>query len=270
MLSTGESTLGSIVEDGGAKARVVDLPGMPFGGQSTEIASLIDELKDEFRENYGHALPTVLAHLSGNSDNLGIYKARFAEIKAEVRMALPPGIGTRLADAISILLVSCEILNEVMELAWDMEDIRTALIEPCLEISSQGTEGMRALESVHEFAITNLGNNVNGKEGDRYVEYQGAQIGVVNAKSISITKKFLKDFLSGKGFEPEAVFKEWLDKGWLDVYAGRSFEKQVAINGNQVRCVSLKAVAWSQLMADEDSCEGFVPLELDGDDDIDI
>lgn len=263
MLSTGESTLASIVEDGGAKARVIDLPGMPFSDQSAEIASLIDELKDEFRDNYGHALPTVLAHLSENSENLVVYQERFAAIKSEVRGVLPPGIGTRLADAISILLVSCEVLNDVLKLDWSIGDIRSALIEPCLEISSQGTEGVRALESVHEFAITNLGNQISSRESGTYIEYMGAQVGIVGAKSISIAKKFLRDFLADRGFEPEAVFKEWLSKGWLDVYTGRPFEKQVAINGNQIWCVSLKSVAWAQLRANEDVCDAFVSSELD-------
>ncbi|PKL41659.1 MAG: hypothetical protein CVV41_18070 [Candidatus Riflebacteria bacterium HGW-Riflebacteria-1] len=252
MISTGEANVLAMIQDGGGKARVLDLPGMPFKGQSPELADFIDSINAVINENYGHALPEVIAYLMGSPGKMEWVKVRFDEIKTEIRKLLPAGIGTRLAAIISVILVGGEIVNEVLGLDWNLEDVKTAMVEPCLQISTQGTEGQRALESLYEFSIGHRGclispshdaAEVSEEFKPAYISQFGADVGIVHRASLAITYSFAKKLLQERGFEPDAVFKEWKEKGWLDVYKGRNFEKQVNINGGKPWCICLNSKA---------------------------
>jgi hypothetical protein len=266
MISTGEASLLSVIGDGGAKARVLDLPGIPFGKKDKETADLVDSVLPLFKDNYGHALPHVLAHLMGRPDEMQKFISRYAQMNEDIRSQLPPGIGSRLSAIIAFILTGGEILNTALDLGWEMEDVKNAMLEPCIKLATQDTEGQQALEFIYEFAISHKGGDAkpgralsDGETIPAFITHMGSECGIIGSSHLAITHSYAKALLRQEGYEPDAVFKEWRENGWLDIGKGRQFEKQVSMNGGKPWCIFLNGKALKTLShCDyEDSAEIF-------------
>lgn len=256
MISTGEANLLQTIQDGGGKARVLDLPEMPFGDQNVAIADFIDEVKDVLSNNYGHAMLEVISSVAGNSEKLDSIFARFNEIKARLRKKLPHGIGTRQATMIATILAVGELTNEVLGLSWDLDDVEKAMVQPCLMASCIETEGRRALEFIYDFAVSNRERNSQGSLTNQ-VALRQSRIGDVNDSMVRIQQTILKKILKEQGFEPDAVLKEWKRENWIDTTNDKDhpYGKQIDIDGHKTWAVVINSKAIELLMAEHVSAQ---------------
>ena len=209
MISTGEANVLSSIQDGGGKARVLDLPELPFIEKNPEIAEMIDSVKKTISKNHGHALPMVIAHLTEKPERMQSLRGRFDQINSEIRKQLSSGVGTRQAAAISSVLLGAELLNEVMGLNWDLKDMEAAMVKPCQRVASHGSEGQRALEFIHSFAVSNLQKSENTV--GTLIIYRNEVRGQFDTDEISLTTAAAKRILTDNRFQPDAILKEWLE-----------------------------------------------------------
>ncbi len=274
--STGEANLLYEVKDGGARARVLDLPGMPFNRRSNEIGDMIDSVLSVVQENYGHAVVEVVADvLKEGSNSLTEYKARYEELCVEVRKALPPGIGIRLAKLVAFIVLSVEIVNKVMDLGWTTDDVRATLVDCAVKQAVDDSEGNKALSYIYNYSTANLGMpcDINGKiisytpnvnkmdDAGKFIKLTykmikrgQSDIGIIGEDCLIIIDSFIKDILKEKKFEPDSVFKEWKQKGYLK-YNGEGFTYQPTLFGKRPRVIYLNAAALKALQDTADENE---------------
>ena len=274
--STGEANLLYEVKDGGARARVLDLPDMPFKGKSNEIGDMIDSVLSAVQENYGHAVVEVVADvLKEGSNSLTEYKARHEELCVEVRKALPPGIGIRLAKLVAFIVLSVEIVNKVMDLGWTTDDVRATLVDCAVKQAVDDSEGNKALSYIYNYSTANLDmccdskgefvsdtpniNEMNDKRKFIKLTYKiikrgQSEIGIIGEDCLIIIDSFIKDILKEKKFEPDSVFKEWKQKGYLK-YNGEGFTYQPTLFGKRPRVIYLNAAALKALQDTADENE---------------
>ena len=269
--STGEANLLYEVKDGGARARVLDLSGMPFNRRSNEIGDMIDSVLSVVQENYGHAVVEVMADvLREGSNSLTEYKARHEELCVGVRKALPPGIGIRLAKLVAFIVLSVEIMNKVMSLEWTTDDVRSTLVDCAVKQAVSDSEGNKALSYIYNYSIANLGELCNSQGSDcsyvpsyiknekkiirshRIIQKGQAKIGIIGEDCLIIIDSFIKDILKDAKFEPDSVFKEWKQKGYLK-YIGEGFTTQPKLFGNRPRVIYLNAAAMKALGHNQDT-----------------
>ncbi len=251
MISTGEANILATVTDGGARARVLDLPDMPFNEVNSEIAEFIDSINDVIQENYGHALLMAMAHLTGDTGRIVDLKARINTINDEIRRLLSAGIGTRLSKIIAVILAGGEVINQCLGLNWNLEDIKMSMVKTCKQSAVHGTEGRRALELMYNFSVSNRSRNENCIPGELILN-NGAMAGFIRDETVCFIHPEFKKILKSNNFEPDAVLKEWDQRGWID--SGNSKDhphlKQIKIHGSKPWCVVINEKTMASLEAE--------------------
>lgn len=263
MISTGEANILSTVQDGGVKARILDLPDKPFKAISPEIANLIDSVNETIHSNYGHAILMTAAFLTAEQSHLKNFKVRFAEIEDDIRGELPSGIGTRLSKIIAVILAGGELINISLGLNWNMQDIRTAMLKPCLRVANQETEGRRALELAYEYSISHQLRDMDGRLGNTITKGH-AVIGVVESDRICFLPGSLREIMKDHGFEYDAVIKEWHERGWIDVSNDKyhPYQKQTYVGDRRTWTIFINSTTKSMLEAESERTQACTPPEI--------
>ncbi len=76
----------------------------------------------------------------------------------------------------------------------------------------------------------------------RIIQKGQAKIGIIGEDSLIIIDSFIKDILKDAKFEPDSVFKEWKQKGYLK-YIGEGFTSQQTLFGGRPRVIYLNQEA---------------------------
>jgi hypothetical protein len=223
VLSTGESNLLDLVPDGGAQARVLDLPGIPLLEKSPKAASFAEEIEELASEHHGFALPEIIQFFIDNPDELETQRERLQELVTEVKGKFPSGIGSRIAKMIATIVLGCEICNRILDLDWTTEDVIEALIEPCKQVAEEGSEGQQALDHVYSEMVS------LPKSTDNNISSYGKTIAKMDDEKLFVSSVGLKRLLEEGGYNKSAVIKEWARSGWLDGNPKENFQTRMEI-----------------------------------------
>lgn len=224
LISSGEQKVTSFSTDAGAKMRVLEIEGTPFGKVNAETAKIVEGLNIAFRSNFGHAGVRFVQWLNQNRDKWPEFRARFNEkAKAYIEAASSEKAG-RMATYAAAIAVTAELVHEALQLPFAFDD---PLAKLWAEISSEADDPVgakRALRHIKDWSVQHAHQFDGRFETDRNGNEVFPLGGIVGKwdngedyESIAYLRNVLVKELEGQKFNPDAIFAEWMKRDWLDV-----------------------------------------------------
>jgi uncharacterized protein (DUF927 family) len=159
VISTGEARLVDLSRDGGLAARVVEVWGLPFGGQGPRYAQIIDRLGAAIARTYGHAGPVFVRWLLAHRDEWDRWREQVRELAAEMGKRATRGITSRIATNLAVLEIAGRVMHRALDLPWRYESPVHALLGELLGDDAAGNDAtnrpLQALELAHGWAVAN-------------------------------------------------------------------------------------------------------------------
>lgn len=226
ILSTGEGRITEFTADGGARGRVLEVGGLPFG--SDRQGDLALQITAGVRRHYGHALPTLVRYLLAHRDSSTAWIRLYERIRRQLARGRS-NVADRLATYFAAIRVSGVLFHRACReagqpLLWHVptfEDI-------WLEIAGNSVDAdadVRALQHVLSWARSNeesfFGRHQMNRDGGPQAPRMGWagrwQLGA-DWEELAFLPSVLKDVLAqGEFHDHEAIKRAWLERGWRRV-----------------------------------------------------
>ena len=253
---TGESSILSITNSGGAFARLVSFSDKPFDLPVEEGRATTQALTRACFCHYGHVGPAFVRHLLTEPGLMDSVPTRFAVAAAELSAGLGAVAG-RLASSAAVLRVAADIFHEGLGLPQPRVDpwptLRAALeatdstedrIAEALDValtwaSTCGDRFLLAHASAEPFPP-------GGWDGKRAIGMAG---------DVAFVKEKLVERLKERGFDHATVFREWKRRGWTDCYPKKRFKRLRFGSAGKVRCIVVRGEAIRDLAPDENASD---------------
>lgn len=256
LVSNGERPLISYSRDGGAKARVLTLSGLPFEGEDDTTRLLTETINTEALQHYGHAGPLWLQWLLQNRDQLPVWQQRYRERKEVLARAAGSTVGARLAAYGALISFTGELLHEAFAmmgkpLTWVYTDPVTRLWEELTADSQDPVHAEQALRETITWAHANKASFWREATTDR--QPVGGWLGRwdfddKNWNQIAFDPVMLRQHLERSGYKPEEILDAWRQSGWILVAGSRrGHTRQVTLNGGKVYMVVIPRIALQSL-----------------------
>lgn len=247
---SGENAITAFSAEGGARARVITLQGLPFGEKSPRAARAVSRLQAGVAEHYGHAGPMIVqAILRGGPDLQEKIRDRYKERQRHYLDRIGQGglendAAPRMAGYFALVSVAASAFVKQCGLGWDHKAIIDEVWERSVASAGAADPAVRALAHVYEWAqvhesrfwLRTLGKNYQGWAG---IWRKGAW------GEIAFVPSVLTEVLQQGGFQPDAVLAGWKDRKWIKLDGNRS-QVYRAFNGERSRMVVIRRVALQQ------------------------
>ncbi|HYV37593.1 MAG TPA: DUF927 domain-containing protein [Gemmataceae bacterium] len=258
LITSGESSVKFLANQGGARARVVSLSGSPFGGVSNEIGTMARTLNDSILANYGHAGPIFVQFLLDNAYKWSTWKSwhrRIALFFAS-RAANDPVLN-RMSDVFATLTLTGILAKTAL-------GIRLLAVNPIKTLWNELTTNV-AETDVPAAALRYCVSWADSHEAEfrdaansRESQPPGGWAGRWNTRNgrwahIAFYPSKLSDVLKAAGFEYEAIVASWKARGWLHLDSnGHNPNQRVA--GRHARLVAITREAITALNGPDAQC----------------
>ena len=263
LISSGEQKVTSFSTDAGAKMRVLEIEGTPFGKVNAETAKVVESLNLAFRSNFGHAGPKFAEWLNQNRQRWPEFRLRFNQ-KAQtyIESASSEKAG-RMATYAAAIAVTAELVHEALSLPFAFDD---PLAKLWAEISGEADDAVgakRAMRHIKDWSVEHSQRFDGRFESDRNGNEVFPSSGIVGKwesgedyQWIAYLRHVIAKELESQKFNPDAIFSEWLKRDWLEITdadrAGKRNTKLVRIRENQlmkahaVRMIVIKRIAFDE------------------------
>ena len=260
MLSTGESPATSVTEDGGSRARTIEVTGQPFEGED-DPGRFVVELIQAMLENHGWAGPMLVEKLHKNRDQWPGWQRTYEDLATWWRaQADGHPIASRLSAFFAALELAGLAVNDVHDLPGDPRaNLWTVWRQVMAEMGDTDTPA-RALRQVRSWAGSNAARfwgrhqKVDTQNGsyDRVPSHgwAGAWSDTWDWYKIAFLPTVLDDVLSEFGHEPKSIISAWHERGWLQTDAGRKKAK-AGVHTDRRWCVCIKRAALIDIGEDD-------------------
>ena len=156
LLSTGEAPAVSFTQDGGTRARCLEIRGAPFGATGPETARLVNRLNTAIKGNYGHAgvefVRWLLRHRSEWPRIEDEYRATVQHYCGQAPASADSAVVSRLAQYAAALHQAAVYAHVALDLPWELEDPLDALWSDLVGEASDAAGEERALRDVLSWA----------------------------------------------------------------------------------------------------------------------
>ena len=222
MITSGESSLVSFSEDGGTRARVLELWGSPFGERTPESAAVVGRLNESIQQHYGHAGPRFVQHLLQQRDQWVALQNHYQEVRQSYQQrAGDNSVAGRMAEHFAVLHIAEELACHAQILPWATQQTAWGLWD---EITSETNEADRAavaLRYVVGWCHAHQGDFLPASPSRLNVPTTGwvgrwhvtGRLG--EPECLAIYPHRLEQILKERDFEPTAIRRQWKDRGWL-------------------------------------------------------
>lgn len=123
MLSSGEQPILSFTEDGGTRARVIQVWGSPFGGTSPDLGPMVRDLNARLKDHYGYAGPLFISFILIHRKRWPAWRKWYAKWVARWEdEAGPNPIAGRMASHFAVLSITAVLAHCALDLPWERED----------------------------------------------------------------------------------------------------------------------------------------------------
>jgi putative DNA primase/helicase len=254
LLTSGEAPATSFTQDGGTRARVLELWGAPFGGADASTAALVQALNTAVREHYGHAGPEFVRYLLRRRERWGVWKARYEQVKAAyvARAQGNPVVG-RLADALAVLTLTGHLAARALSVpALRQSPVKELWADLAAEAEEADRPGY-ALRHVLDWALSHQEEFFGRRDAQKGQPSQGwagswdrgpwsAGGGRKPWEFLGFLTSRLKAVVEDGGYEYEAVVRNWRDRGWLKVDPSEKKQRyhQVRIDGERCWVIAIR------------------------------
>jgi putative DNA primase/helicase len=222
LLSNGEAPAVSFSEDGGTRARVLTLWGLPFGRADDSTAPLVHELDHALRQHFGHAGPRMVQFLLKHQDEWDEWRTEYRRVQAEylARAGANP-VAARLAGYFAVLDLAAGLAHKALELPWAYQDPIDALWESLVAEASEADRAEHALVMVTSWARSHQaefwGRHEQGALNVRppSAGWAGRWDAGESWEHVAFLPHRLRSILADLGFEADPVLRTWQDREWL-------------------------------------------------------
>jgi putative DNA primase/helicase len=238
LLSTGEAPAVSFTQDGGTRARCLEIRGAPFGSTSPQTAAMVNQLNMAVKGNYGHAgiafVRWLLQHRNEWPRIEDEYRATVQHYCGQAPTGADPAVVSRLAQYAAALHQAAVYAHVALDLPWELEDPLDALWTDLVGEASDAAGEERALRDVLSWAYAHAqsfyGRHI--KAVDRYGQEltprmpPGGWSGRWDGEGedwqfIAFFPTVLQTVLADLGYTPEAILAGWKERDWLLVDGDR-------------------------------------------------
>jgi hypothetical protein len=255
LFSTGEMPATSFTQDGGTRARCIEIPGMPF--RTANQGALVGALNIAVKANYGHAGPAFVSWLMRERGRNG-----WAELAEEFRGciggfsgSIPRGVRVdravvdRLAYYFAAIRLAALGAHLALDLPWQIDDSLYGIWEEVVRSSSEVAVEERALRDIVSWANSSAESfwGRAGSMGGATRIPTGGWLGRWDAADdwdvLAIYSHILDQTLVKFGYQPTAVRAGWKERGWLKTGKGRdTFQVRIGIQRPFLVAITRQAV----------------------------
>lgn len=251
LISSGESRITIFSQDGGARARVLEIVAPPFGAESEETGKLVEQINKGIRENFGHAGRVLVRWLMANKDKIPDLRREFNRLVDEHSAGIGPA--RRYARAAAAITVAAAALHAAMAdygcpLPWPTPRDPLATIWPDLiAAATEAAPEVRALAAVYSWSLAHVSEFISRGREDRppATGWVGIWHGD-NWKYIAYYPTQVKRILRDLGYEADEVLSGWKQRGWLITDDPRRRTHQVRVGREKVGMICLRREAIEQ------------------------
>ncbi len=232
LLSTGEAPAVSFTQDGGTRARCLEIRGAPFGSTTPATAAMVNELNMTIKGNYGHAgvgfVRWLLQHRNDWPRIEEEYRATVAHYCKHAPADADHAVVSRLAQYAAALHQAAVYAHVALDLPWEFEDPLDSLWADLVAEASDAAGEERALRDVLSWAYSHsqtfFGRHI--KAVDRWGQeltpkmppagWSGRWDGEgEDWEWIGFFPTILQNVLADLGYTPEAILAGWKERKWL-------------------------------------------------------
>lgn len=252
LLSTGEAQITSYTEDGGTRARTLEVWGAPFGVANETTTDLVRHLNIGVCSNYGHAGPLFVQWIQQHRDDWPAWREEYrkSQIGYQER-AGSNAVASRYAAYFAALDMTAALAHAALELPWDYHDPIDAVWDQLLEGANEADRAAAARDYIVSWAAGHqsefwgrhmIDNSMNPRtmsEG-----WAGKWDKGDDWRYIGFLHHRLKSVLTAAGYEADPTIRLWKDRDWLMTDPGRP-SLTAKVDGAAVRVIALKREACS-------------------------
>lgn len=268
LIISGESRATSMSDDGGTKARVLTLWGMPFDKADEATARLVGDLNAGILQHYGHAGPAFIRFLIDNRSRWPEWKQRYDQIKkSNLEKAQGNSVVCRLADAFSLITLTAEIAAEALNLPEIGIDPIAELWSSLTAEAAEADRATQAMWHVWNWMWSNRDDFYDRKKAPDKMRqptkgWAGTKVTITTAEGDEELNCFvltrLKEILQEGGFFYDATVSTWRDRGWLHVDKSdkAGLHHQVTLNGHKPRVIAIRPRGFQETgCIEKNSCD---------------
>jgi putative DNA primase/helicase len=252
MITSGEAPITSFSEDGGTRARVLEVWGSPFGKADAATAQIVNRVNDGVQDHYGHLGPRFVQYLIVNRQRWPEWREQYRQLRQQfAERAGDNSVAARMATHLAAIGMTARLVHEAVEMPWEYRNVVTELWP---ELTAETPEADRAAVALRHV--------VSWAHGHREQFQPAASTAGMTAPSggwagrwaledkdepyVGFFPHKLDEILEAGGFEPEPVKRLWLDRTWLKVSKGKH-QYRTRIGNAMPYVVAIKRTAIEQV-----------------------
>lgn len=262
MLSSGESPITSFSEDGGTRARVLAVWGLPFERADAATAQIVRTLDLAVRQHYGHAGPALVRFILTHRDDWEEWRAEYQRVQMSyLQRAGDNAVAGRLADSFAMLDMTAGLAHVALGLPWKYRDPIDSLWDGLIAEANEADRASAALTYVlswaHGHPSSFYGRHRLDTDGQPKVPNDG-WAGRWDSDSkwdfIAFLPHKIRALLADPGFDVESVIRIWFDRGWLIVRkgSGRAQQVKARINGESAWTIAIRREAFAEANVEDE------------------
>jgi hypothetical protein len=225
MLTSGEAPVVSFSEEGGTRARVLELWGSPFGRADAATAQIVNRINDGVCEHYGQLGPCFVRYLLANRNRWPEWREQYRAFRqAYTDAAGTNPVAARMATHLAAISMAAQIVHAAVELPWQYIDVVDELWSELTAETPEADRAAAALRYVLSWAHGHRQEFWQAKAtiGSPSAGWAGrSQLDGGDEDYIGFLPHKLDEVLRNGGFEPEPIRRLWHDRQWLKVTAGK-------------------------------------------------
>jgi hypothetical protein len=258
LLTSGEAPATSHSQDGGTRARVLTLWGLPLGEANEKTAQVVQHVNEGIQQHFGHASPRFVQYLLDHRDRWPVWKEWYRQIKSHyVAKAKGNSVLIRLSDALAVITLTGVLAGKALGLKHLKSSPVKALWATIASATADADRTEQALRYALEWACSHQdeffgrreasksrpnGGWVGRWDGDHAPGSSGSLGAPKDAWSfLGFFPARLRKILVETGYEYEPTVQGWKDRGWLliDNSDAAKLHHQATLDGEKPRLIAI-------------------------------
>lgn len=241
VFSTGERKLTECTTFGGARARVLELYGSPFGKSN---GVFINEFKQAVRENYGHAGAKFIEGLLPileKPDEVTRLKAEFKRYQQMLSREANSEIGDRISQYFATVKIAADLVHRILGIGdpAEAEDIIYRVFTDVLEDAKDNADlPTRAMDHIISWVSANE-SYFKGNERTNYGH-------IIEGEWVGIYRHTLTEILKKEGYSENAVLTGWAERDWIKREDNKHYTcpRRIKDSEDKLKYVRLVIIPW--------------------------
>ncbi len=261
MITSGEQPMTSFSQDGGTRARILELWNSPFGQTSEAMATFVTELKEEIAQHYGHAGPRFVSYLIANRSRWAEWREQYRESRVSYQhRAGANNVASRMSAHIAAIEVGARLVHQALQLPWEYDETVRDLWGELTRDAAEADRAAVGMRLLLNFCATQRHRFVGGEPvqdalrpipHNGYVGLWTHRVAIGEAHECrSVFVQHVNELLAKEGFEPNSMKRMWRDRGWTTCNPNKATLK-VRLNDSTTDAIAIPMSVITQLMDNE-------------------